>query len=137
MHVSNLTSDYYHFDADNATLTGERSGRRFTMMDEVVVAVAQVNFEERKIDFQLIEHNGLAPRKSRAKKSAQNKETLTPKKRTSKTDKKPSKARQTRKTSASKTKATQTTRGKSAQKRAEQAPKVKKTRQRNSKADKA
>lgn len=137
VHVSNLTSDYYHFDAESATLTGERSGRRFTMMDEVVVAVAQVNIEERKIDFQLIEHNGLAPRKSRAKKSPQTKETLTPKKRTSKTDKKPSKGRQTRKTSASKTKATQTTRGKSAKKRAEQAPKVKKTRQRNSKADKA
>lgn len=58
VHVSNLTSDYYHYDAEQLTLTGERSGRRFDMMDVVTVSVAQVNIEECKIDFELLEHQG-------------------------------------------------------------------------------
>lgn len=54
VHVSNLKSDYYHFDADSLTLTGERSGQRFAMMDNVTVRVAKADIETRKIDFDLI-----------------------------------------------------------------------------------
>ncbi len=57
VHVATLTSDYYHFDPENMILTGERTGQDFKMMDVVTVRVAQVSIEDRKIDFELVEHN--------------------------------------------------------------------------------
>jgi len=52
-HISNLENDYYHFNATNHSLEGEHSGRRFRLADPVVVRVATVNLDDRKIDFEL------------------------------------------------------------------------------------
>ena len=55
VHVSALTSDYYHYDEVRHRLSGERSGVVFGLGDAVTVKVASVNLEERKIDFELLE----------------------------------------------------------------------------------
>ena len=64
VHVANLDSDYYHFDEVQLTLTGESSGRQFGLGDDVVVRVAGVHTEERKIDLQL-ESSSPKPRQGR------------------------------------------------------------------------
>jgi ribonuclease R len=61
-HVANLDSDYYHFDDVNMALVGESSGRRFNLGDAVVVKVAGVHTEERKIDLELISSTPAKPR---------------------------------------------------------------------------
>lgn len=53
VHVSTLPNDYYHFDPVHHRLTGEGSGRRWSLADKVRVTVARVDVEERKVDFQL------------------------------------------------------------------------------------
>lgn len=58
VHVSSLTNDYYHYDADTVSLTGERSGHVFRMLDQVRVRVAKVDIDDRKIDFALLNHAG-------------------------------------------------------------------------------
>jgi ribonuclease R len=51
IHVTALTSDYYHFDPMHHRLTGEHSGKRFRLGDPITVIVARVDLDERKIDF--------------------------------------------------------------------------------------
>lgn len=83
IHVSNLSNDYYHFDAITHSLTGERSGVRFRLGDELLVQVARVDLDDRKIDFELIDKlksapqakTGLTPPKVSSKKSAKKKRT--------------------------------------------------------------
>lgn len=55
IHVTALSSDYYHFDPVRHRLTGEASGRRFGLGDSLRVKVARVDLDERKIDFVLEE----------------------------------------------------------------------------------
>ncbi|MDO4777709.1 MAG: ribonuclease R [Cardiobacteriaceae bacterium] len=69
VHISTLTNDYYHFDADHLTLTGERGGQRFAMLDAVEVRVAKVDIDDKKIDFELIRHSGMPQAKSRSKRT--------------------------------------------------------------------
>ncbi|HSH47335.1 MAG TPA: ribonuclease R [Halomonas sp.] len=74
VHVTSLPSDYYHYEAEKHRLRGERSGISFRLGDGVTVQVAQVNLDERKIDFELVGDKPRprrAPRKTRggAKKS--------------------------------------------------------------------
>ena len=80
VHVSTLTNDYYHYHSDTFTLTGERSGYRFALMDEVEIQVAKVDLEDRKIDFELIAHQGkaLGSGKKRGKTTAPPTQTTTP-----------------------------------------------------------
>jgi len=54
VHITALTSDYYHFDQVSHTLKGEREGLVFRMGDNIRVQVARVDLDERKIDFELI-----------------------------------------------------------------------------------
>ncbi|CBL45955.1 3\'-5\' exoribonuclease [gamma proteobacterium HdN1] len=54
VHVSNLNSDYYHFDPIRHRLTGERTGVHFALGDPVKVEVVRVSLDDRKIDFELI-----------------------------------------------------------------------------------
>ncbi|MBA54519.1 MAG: ribonuclease R [Pseudomonadales bacterium] len=54
VHVSSLTSDYYHFDEVRHRLVGERSGLAFALGDEVTVSVAKVDLDDRKLDFELL-----------------------------------------------------------------------------------
>ncbi|WP_101675420.1 ribonuclease R [Alloalcanivorax mobilis] len=63
-HVANLDSDYYHFDDINMALVGESSGRQFSLGDAVVVKVAGVHTEERKIDLELISSTPSKPRRA-------------------------------------------------------------------------
>lgn len=70
VHISTLTNDYYHFDADHLTLTGERGGQRFAMLDAVEVRVAKVDIDDKKIDFELIRHSGMPQAHSRSKRAA-------------------------------------------------------------------
>ena len=53
VHVTNLHSDYYHFDPVKHHLLGERTGKRFRLGDAITVQVARVDLDERKIDFTL------------------------------------------------------------------------------------
>ena len=53
VHISELGSDYFHFDAGKHELTGERTGKRFRLADRVAVKVARVDLETSKIDFVL------------------------------------------------------------------------------------
>ena len=55
VHVSDLGSDYFHFDAAKHVLLGERTARRFRLGDRVVVRVVRVDIESSKIDFMLEE----------------------------------------------------------------------------------
>ena len=54
VHVSSLTSDYYHFDEVRHRLVGEESGLAFALGDEVTVSVAKVDLDDRKLDFELL-----------------------------------------------------------------------------------
>ena len=54
VHITALTSDYYHFDQVSHTLKGEREGLVFRMGDNIRVQVARVDLDERKIDFELV-----------------------------------------------------------------------------------
>lgn len=53
VHVTSLRNDYYFFDAVHHRLVGERSGIVYKLGDSVVVRVAKVDIDERKIDFEL------------------------------------------------------------------------------------
>ena len=55
VHVTTLPNDYYHFDPVSHRLQGERSGRAFQLADAVRVRVKDVNVDERKIDFELVD----------------------------------------------------------------------------------
>lgn len=54
VHISHLPNDYYQFDPAKLALIGERTGKRFRLGDVVMVQVARVDLDERKIDFELI-----------------------------------------------------------------------------------
>ncbi|MBA4496183.1 ribonuclease R [Paenactinomyces guangxiensis] len=56
VHLSYLTDDYYHYDEGSYSLIGERTGHIFRIGDPVRIRVSGVNLEERKIDFELLEH---------------------------------------------------------------------------------
>nr|CAA6823280.1 MAG: 3'-to-5' exoribonuclease RNase R [uncultured Thiotrichaceae bacterium] len=53
VHVTALANDYYKFDPVRHRLTGESSGRTFSLGDSITVKVARVDLDERKIDFVL------------------------------------------------------------------------------------
>ncbi len=53
VHISSLTDDFYHFDEDSRSLTGNRSQKRFRLGDRVRVVVARVDVQRRMLDFRL------------------------------------------------------------------------------------
>ncbi|OUR89606.1 ribonuclease R [Gammaproteobacteria bacterium 42_54_T18] len=55
VHISALSSDYYHFDDVRHRLSGEKTGIIYGLGDSVSVRVAKVDLDDRKIDFELIE----------------------------------------------------------------------------------
>ena len=57
VHITSLPKDYYQFEPIQHRLIGERSGRVFRLGDEVEVKVMRVNFDERKIDFELADED--------------------------------------------------------------------------------
>jgi len=55
VHVSELGSDYFHFDAARHQMMGERTGRRYRLGDKVRIRVVRVDIETSRIDFALVE----------------------------------------------------------------------------------
>lgn len=53
VHVTSLKNDYYHHDATHHKLMGKRTGKTYRLGDTLRVCVANVNLDERKIDFTL------------------------------------------------------------------------------------
>lgn len=53
VHISELPSDYFHFDATKHRLYGERSGMQFRLGDRLRVKLVRVDLETSKIDFVL------------------------------------------------------------------------------------
>ncbi len=64
VHISNLGQDYFHFDPISHSLIGERTNTRFRLGDSVKIKVVQVNLDEKKIDFELVQ------KKNRPKKNS-------------------------------------------------------------------
>jgi ribonuclease R len=54
VHVSELGSEYFHFNEALHELRGERTGLRFRLADRLTVQVARVDLEARRIDFRLV-----------------------------------------------------------------------------------
>jgi ribonuclease R len=53
VHVTELGSDYFHFDAIRHALIGERTGTRWRLADRITVKVARVDLDQTRIDFVL------------------------------------------------------------------------------------
>jgi ribonuclease R len=53
VHITSLGRDYYHYDDVRMCLTGENSGVKYRVGDEIEVQVASVNLDEKKIDLRL------------------------------------------------------------------------------------
>ena len=64
VHISALASDYYHFDLVKQRLVGERSGNIFQLGDSVVVQVARVSLDDKKIDLEMIAGSTRGKRRS-------------------------------------------------------------------------
>lgn len=54
VHVSDLTDDYYRYDEHHYAMIGERTGNVFRIGDEIEVKVADVNKDERSVDFVIV-----------------------------------------------------------------------------------
>ncbi|MFA1819151.1 ribonuclease R [Virgibacillus oceani] len=55
IHVSYMTDDYYHYDEQSYAMVGERTANVYRIGDEVTVKVADVNTDERTVDFELVQ----------------------------------------------------------------------------------
>ncbi len=56
VHISSLSNEYYHFDAQGQRLIGENSGQIYRLGDKVKVRVVGVNLDARQIDFELVDN---------------------------------------------------------------------------------
>ena len=54
IHITSLPKDYYDFDPISHRLVGENRGMEFRLSDKVDVRLANVDMDERRIDFELI-----------------------------------------------------------------------------------
>ena len=77
IHISELPSDYFHFDANKHMLLGERSGEQYRLGDRLRVKLVRVDLETSKIDFVLAETSRKAGR-SKGKPSSRSKNRLSP-----------------------------------------------------------
>lgn len=55
IHVTGLPKDYYYHEASQHRMIGERTGRVFRLGQKLIVSLARVNLEERKIDFEFLD----------------------------------------------------------------------------------
>jgi ribonuclease R len=76
VHVSSLQDDFYRFDRASHTLSGYRSGNRYRLGDNVLVAVARVDVDRRELDLRLVARGKAAalPKPSTSKKERQEKQ---------------------------------------------------------------
>ncbi|MEQ1667931.1 MAG: VacB/RNase II family 3'-5' exoribonuclease, partial [Sulfuriferula sp.] len=79
VHISELGSDYFHFDKTRHQILGERTGVRYRLGDRVHVKIVRVSLDTTRIDFSLITADGTsakavaAPKAKTTKKSTQTK----------------------------------------------------------------
>ena len=62
VHISELGSDYFHFDQAKHQLLGERTGKRYRLSDRIRVRLVRVDLETSKIDFVLADEASSAPK---------------------------------------------------------------------------
>ncbi len=55
VHITNLPHDYYHFEAAQHRLVGDRTRQVFRLGDQMVVQVVRVDLDERKVDLELVQ----------------------------------------------------------------------------------
>ncbi|HEB82618.1 MAG TPA: ribonuclease R [Gammaproteobacteria bacterium] len=55
VHITTLPKDYYVFDSKTHQLVGENRGMTFGLGDKLRIKIANVDMDERKIDFELVE----------------------------------------------------------------------------------
>ncbi|APR03828.1 3'-to-5' exoribonuclease RNase R [Thauera chlorobenzoica] len=55
LHISDLGSDYFHYDETRHALMGERTAKQFRLSDRLKVQLVRVDMATNKIDFRLIE----------------------------------------------------------------------------------
>ena len=58
LHISNLGSDYFRFNARSMALVGESSGRRFALGDRLRVTLTEIEPPQGRIDLQLAGSSG-------------------------------------------------------------------------------
>ncbi len=58
VHISELGSDYFHFDKTRHQIAGERTGVRYRMGDRVHVKIVRVSLDTSRIDFVLASADG-------------------------------------------------------------------------------
>ena len=64
LHISELGSDYFHYDKTRHQMLGERTGIRYRLGDRIEVMVARVSLDTTQIDFKL------APTEATSKKTS-------------------------------------------------------------------
>ncbi len=64
VHITNLPHDYYHYEAAQHRLIGERTRQVFRLGDELVVRVARVELDDRKVDLELVDIKKTARKRS-------------------------------------------------------------------------
>jgi len=68
VHVSELGSDYFKFDATKHLMLGERTGRRYRLGDRVRVKVVRVDMDSSRIEFNLAAEGGMPVKKAAQKR---------------------------------------------------------------------
>jgi ribonuclease R len=75
VHVSELGSEYFHFNEALHELRGERTGQRYRLADRLTVQVSRVDLEARRIEFRLVrptDHRaGAAPKEVRPQRKGE------------------------------------------------------------------
>jgi ribonuclease R len=77
LHISDLGHDYFRYDPRKQSLIGDRSGKRFTLGESLLVTVANVEPPQGKIELQLV----ATPKKPSKQKSSVSAKTTADKKR--------------------------------------------------------
>ena len=93
IHVTGLPKDYYHHEATQHRMVGERTGRTFRLGQKVKVKIVRVNLEERKIDFELINKGSSQPQTKNPRSPAKQLDDRSGKPKTKKTRTKSSRAK--------------------------------------------
>lgn len=75
VHVSELGSEYFHFNEALHELRGERTGQRYRLADRLTVQVSRVDLEARRIEFRLVrptdQRVGAAPKEVRPQRKGE------------------------------------------------------------------
>ncbi|WP_409306083.1 ribonuclease R [Peribacillus sp. SCS-155] len=68
VHVTAMSDDYYRFDERQLAMIGERTAKVFRIGDEITIRVANVNKDERAIDFEIVGMKSTRPRQTGEKR---------------------------------------------------------------------